>query len=232
MQLHQDFRHAALTAGPDALWDLTCDYLARFGFDGTFMAEQRGTAMRVHSNIDADWVRYADDEGVAHTDPFFKHCFHSHEMLRTGADHLYLYPDLTADEVAFIRAASEAGLLAGVSIPVRLPTEGGLAGWHILSSHGKEAVRAAWPGDLDQLRLSVLAVHHRLAGQMRPPVALSTRERDCLMWCAEGARNAAIADRLGISDSTVEFHLRNARRKLNARTREHAVALAIRQELL
>lgn len=56
---------------------------------------------------------------------------------------------------------------------------------------------------------------------------LSTRERECLLLLAQGLRTAQIADRLGIATVTVELYCRNARKKLAAKTREQAVALAI-----
>lgn len=232
--VHQEFRDAALGAKcADQIWDLTCAYLGQHGFDGAFLADQSGGTIHIRSNIDSAWVRDARDKGLTHADPFFAHCFASYDMLCTGRDHLHLYPNLTAAEVAFINAASEAGLRAGVSVPVRLACDGGIAGWHLLSSHGADAVRAVWGDDLSQLRISLLTVHHRLAARRdTAPRSLSTRERDCLMLCAQGARNIVIADKLCISESTVEFHLRNARRKLGARTREHAVAIALRKGLV
>ena len=56
---------------------------------------------------------------------------------------------------------------------------------------------------------------------------LTSRECDCLAFVASGLRIAEIAQRLGVSVVTIEFHLRNARQKLGAQTRDHAVALAL-----
>jgi DNA-binding CsgD family transcriptional regulator len=53
---------------------------------------------------------------------------------------------------------------------------------------------------------------------------LSPRERDCLAYVADGKRDSDIADLLGISDTTVRFHVDNARRKLGAANRPQAVA--------
>lgn len=53
---------------------------------------------------------------------------------------------------------------------------------------------------------------------------LSPRERDCLAYVADGKRDSDIADLLGISDTTVRFHVDNARRKLGAINRPQAVA--------
>lgn len=54
--------------------------------------------------------------------------------------------------------------------------------------------------------------------------ALSSRERDCLAFMADGRRDKEIADRLEITEATVRFHIDNARRKLGAKNRAHAVA--------
>ena len=61
---------------------------------------------------------------------------------------------------------------------------------------------------------------------------LTTRELECLSALAEGLTNEGIARRLQISIPTVAMHLTNARHKLNASTREQAVAVAIRNGLL
>lgn len=53
---------------------------------------------------------------------------------------------------------------------------------------------------------------------------LTTRERDCLAYAADGHTDHQIADLLGISEPTVRFHFNNARRKLGAVNRTQAVA--------
>ncbi|MCZ2105739.1 MAG: LuxR C-terminal-related transcriptional regulator [Burkholderiales bacterium] len=53
---------------------------------------------------------------------------------------------------------------------------------------------------------------------------LSNRERDCLAFMADGRRDKEIADLLDITEATVRFHIDNARTKLGARNRAHAVA--------
>lgn len=53
---------------------------------------------------------------------------------------------------------------------------------------------------------------------------LTPRERDCLAYMADGRRDRDIADLLVISETTVRFHIDNARRKLGARNRVEAMA--------
>jgi DNA-binding CsgD family transcriptional regulator len=57
-------------------------------------------------------------------------------------------------------------------------------------------------------------------------VALNEREADCLTWSARGKTSIEIAIILGLSKRTVDFHVENARRKLNAATRIEAVVKA------
>jgi DNA-binding CsgD family transcriptional regulator len=56
---------------------------------------------------------------------------------------------------------------------------------------------------------------------------LTDRERGILRLVAEGEPTRRIAGRLGISKETVETHIRSGMRKLGARTRTEAAAIAI-----
>jgi DNA-binding NarL/FixJ family response regulator len=60
----------------------------------------------------------------------------------------------------------------------------------------------------------------------------TARELEVLGLVRDGHRNKQIADRLGISETTVNFHIRNLVEKLGANDRAHAVAIAIRRGLL
>jgi DNA-binding NarL/FixJ family response regulator len=61
---------------------------------------------------------------------------------------------------------------------------------------------------------------------------LSPREREVLDLLADGLTGEEIASRLFLSAETVRTHVRNAMRKLDAKTRVHAVALALRGRAL
>ena len=66
---------------------------------------------------------------------------------------------------------------------------------------------------------------------VRSPVSCrrSPREREALLWLAHGLRTAEIAHCMSIEPVTVSLHhLQVARRKLRARTREQALAVALR----
>ena len=61
---------------------------------------------------------------------------------------------------------------------------------------------------------------------------LTQRELEVLRLLADGLANEAIGAELGISVETVRTHIRNAMAKLDADTRTHAVATALRQSLI
>lgn len=60
------------------------------------------------------------------------------------------------------------------------------------------------------------------------PPSLTRREREILGLLARGRKTSEVAAELVLSPMTVDTHVRNAMRKLGARTRGHALALALK----
>jgi DNA-binding NarL/FixJ family response regulator len=61
---------------------------------------------------------------------------------------------------------------------------------------------------------------------------LTSRELEVLALIRDGYKNKQIADRLSISENTVNFHIKNLVDKLGAKDRTNAVMIAIRRGLL
>jgi DNA-binding NarL/FixJ family response regulator len=90
------------------------------------------------------------------------------------------------------------------------------------------------PIDFDVLATIITA---RLAGVARSEiwpklVKLNDREIETLTWVARGKTSAEIAQILGLTKRTVDFHLDNARTKLGATTRTQAVVKAASGRLI
>ena len=61
---------------------------------------------------------------------------------------------------------------------------------------------------------------------------LTAREREILQLLADGMSNADVATKLFISQETVKSHVRHILAKLEADTRTHAVAIALRDAII
>jgi DNA-binding NarL/FixJ family response regulator len=61
---------------------------------------------------------------------------------------------------------------------------------------------------------------------------LTARELDVLRLVRDGFKNKEVAARLGISENTVNFHIKNLVGKLQANDRTHAVMIAVRRGML
>ncbi|UWR87829.1 helix-turn-helix transcriptional regulator [Phaeobacter inhibens] len=80
------------------------------------------------------------------------------------------------------------------------------------------------------LAVASFAAHSRmliLSGQGAQSSPLSKRQGEILQLLAAGFQLGAIADRLGIADTTVNFHLAQLKKKLNVKTKEQALAMAV-----
>jgi DNA-binding NarL/FixJ family response regulator len=91
--------------------------------------------------------------------------------------------------------------------------------------------------------LGVIRAVHSFRRHVPPEVAarlaehlgeddLTTRELEVLRLIRDGFRNKQIADQLSISETTVNFHIKNLVDKLGANDRTHAVTIALRRGLM
>jgi DNA-binding CsgD family transcriptional regulator len=63
-------------------------------------------------------------------------------------------------------------------------------------------------------------------------VRLSAREKEILLWAAEGKSDAVIAEIIGVTHATIRFHMNNIFKKLQANERTLATVKAIRLGLI
>jgi LuxR family quorum sensing-dependent transcriptional regulator len=127
------------------------------------------------------------------------------------------------------RVLDEAGTFGfrdGLAVPIHR-TDGSVAGVSIATR-----LYELSPRDERGLHLASLYLHAKVAslrvGAAAPPVPhLTPRERECLQWVAAGKTDWEISQILNISEQTAHGYVQNALRKLGARTRAQAVALAL-----
>jgi DNA-binding CsgD family transcriptional regulator len=141
-------------------------------------------------------------------------------------------PSLKHDQRLIFEEARAAGLINGISVP--LHSAFGRVAVLSFASRTADTVPEATLG-----RLNALASQFHLAftditrgGMPSIPVQLTDREKDCLLWTAWGKSSWDIGMILNINENTVNFHLRNAMRKLDTANRTHTIAKAIRLNLI
>lgn len=93
------------------------------------------------------------------------------------------------------------------------------------------------PQELALLSLLAPMIHRaarltHLGRGNRAAELLSPRERECIAWSSLGKSSWEIGEILGIAKQTVDVHLKSAIQKLNAGSRAHAVAEALRLGLI
>jgi LuxR family quorum sensing-dependent transcriptional regulator len=133
----------------------------------------------------------------------------------------------TQKQIAFHNWVRELGVIDGYAVPIHLP--GGDVGLcvsvatHIIDDSEERLA----------LHLASLYAHHRCqalgglteASSVKAP--LSPRELECLKWALDGKSDTDIGKILGISHTTVHFHVERVKKKLGVRTRTQAAAMVM-----
>ncbi|MEE2952751.1 MAG: LuxR C-terminal-related transcriptional regulator [Pseudomonadota bacterium] len=217
---------------PASVWKAGVRYFRRFGIDGVYFLDlssiERPKALWSHPSIE----RHSHSVGLTRRPDPLQQCFKTLRPCPTGADFAKDHSELSEGERALIEAfGEESGLKTGSSITVKRHPLGRGCGFNILSSLGREGFLKTFERHRTDLVMGAQLIASGLKPEeVRQPddaSRLTSRECDCLAFVASGLRIAEIAQRLGVSVVTIEFHLRNARQKLGAQTRDHAVALAL-----
>lgn len=140
------------------------------------------------------------------------------------------FPDSETD-TTHMRMMHELSDIRSVAIfPAPMPGRTGSSGVSICSSERLGRFQGFFNDHLTELQMAAMATHYRMQA-MGEPVAnrphLSPREIETLEWFASGLRTAEVAWRMNISERMVNEHVKQARKKLDAKTREQAIARAI-----
>lgn len=123
--------------------------------------------------------------------------------------------------------ATDWGIRDGLAIPVH-----GVGADFAMVNIATEATDLREFGQSTISLLQVAALnYHALMDQMTTPavpeVQLTGREREVLVWSAQGKSAWDISQILSISEHTVVYHIEKAKAKLGASTRQYAVVKAI-----
>jgi len=143
---------------------------------------------------------------------------HPDDMARVKQEFRFAHDTRTAFGIAFrlARADGDYSNVWGIGLP-KFGDNGEFEGFYgavcLIEEHQSELAR--------QLENSVISKR-----------ILTEREREILHLISYGNTSETVASMLGITTRTVDTHIGNAGAKLGAFNRVHAVAIALRQDLL
>lgn len=216
------------------VWNAAVSCLPQLGLSKVvFMDLSTRNGNLILSNACENWLTGYREDVRAGLDPFAGHCLTTLASQLTGIGHLERHRHLSKGALTQIAAGSSAlDINTGLSVTILVGADGAGVGVNLMTDHNvtefaqlraeHESEWRAWS-------------HLLFAGLNRTSIGetdLTARERDCLAYVADGLRTTEVAYRIGISEGTVELHLRRARKRLGAATRDQAVAIAIRKRLI
>jgi DNA-binding CsgD family transcriptional regulator len=146
----------------------------------------------------------------------------------------FLKPYRKAERHVF-HEAGEYRILEGYAIPTAGPE--GDSGIFSVNMTQRNQIHDLVRDETARLQLFAAQFHDaavRLGQKQgaRTNADLSKREKEVLSWTSNGLSSEAVAGRIGLTASAVNYHLGNAARKLGAANKIQAVALSIRYGLI
>lgn len=186
----------------------------------------------LRGNIPVQWLEIYARHQLIRIDPTVSHCvMHSTPLLWRPA--LFVS---TAQKNLCEEAAS-FGLRSGITLPFH--GVNGELGMLCLAKNTRPSTRSLSEILRQSPALALMRDFAFEAGlQFQKPALpqqaplLTQREIECLKWCATGKSSWEIAQILGCSERTINFHFGNLRRKFHCTTRSQVVVKAIHYGLL
>lgn len=175
-----------------------------------------------------EWVKRYFEQHHFDADPVMAYC--TQHVVPTCWSDLSLEPGSQAERM--MQEAAEFGLRDGVTMPLHSP-QGELGILSLAVDAPPAQARITCQNAMGHVQMLAAYLHEavrRVSGLLHNgDPSLTPREIECLRWAADGKTSGEIAQLLGLSESTANFHLNNAMRKLDAINRQQAVAKATLQ---
>ena len=186
---------------------------------------------RLLSELPHEFREMYQHGGLVGQDPFLLFCCGTLSPKKVTTENLSGYAGASREHQAFLDFTADSGAKNGLGVPVRTVGSEPFGGWLFTSHETARSFNLLEAEYATETHLAGVLAYERIiaigAPVQAPWPGLSRRERECLRWLGAGLRTAAIAEKLGISPSAVNLYISNAKRKMQAKTREHAIALAI-----
>ncbi|MBR0852102.1 autoinducer binding domain-containing protein [Bradyrhizobium diazoefficiens] len=206
---------------------------ARFGFEHIIVTglpnpDQRFSQMVLAKRWPVEWFKLYTEKNYDRVDPVVRKCRQSvnpFEWSEAPYD-----SELEPGAAEVMRRAADFRMSRGFVVPIHGLTgyEAGvsLGGVHLdLNARSKPALHLMAMYGFERIRRLLQPEPHSSA-------RLTPREREAIAWASQGKSAWEIGEILNITQRTAEEHLATAARKLGAVNRTHAVAIAIRLNII
>ncbi|WP_083660019.1 helix-turn-helix transcriptional regulator [Acuticoccus yangtzensis] len=222
-------------AAPSSRWERGVEVFGELGFGyitaGIALSsrlDQPTFASSAPSALVSDYV----DQGIHAVDPFMSVCIAGSEPDRMDIAEALLHRDNVGRH-----AVARLFHAYGIKNAQLFPTYSGMkTGGIVLMTDDPEA--RLWLEDAEvkaRIKVAVAMFTSMFEPLLSDPVArtvsfvarLTDREAEAMKWLAEGLHTAQIAERMGVTPVTVSKHFAQARRRMGAKTREQALAMAL-----
>lgn len=224
----------------EALWDLHCRHMARFGFDRLlygFTRFRTPTSLGdpndfiILSNMDSTYVQRFVNDGLYLQAPMVRWAIDNDGAASWSVLQMMKDSGTVTDAERRIIAFNEKhGVTAGFSISFRSLSDRNKGAVALIAERDKTQaeVDAMWEtsGELIQLMNNIVHLKILTLPYTPPNQALTKRQREALEWVGGGKTMQDIATIMGLTPATVEKHLRLARLALNVDTTAQAVLKA------
>jgi DNA-binding CsgD family transcriptional regulator len=238
MRVSEFIEQANRTVSKEELFRLLADTANEMGFDRLAYGVLRNNlsqplpehhAPAVALNYPDDWVDHYFAHGFQTIDPIVRYT----PVMSTPYPWAQLNRrfDLDKDENRVMNEAREAGLRTGVSVPLHGPWGAVNVVSFVSSSDNIDCTSRLGHLHAIAAQFSVAYTSEAREGSVLIP-HLSEREKECLRWSAQGKSSWDTGVILGISEFTVNFHIKKAMQKLETNNRIVAVVKAIRFGLI
>jgi len=173
------------------------------------------------------WGRRYGEAGYAAIDPVLNTC--SRSIIPLVWHRQPAPPDRAT--ALFMDDARQHGLGTGMTCSI-IGSRGELAFLSLTTANDRQRERRTVERHVSQGCMLMSYVHEGLRRLNAPPapfpaIRLTAREREVLTWVSIGKTSWEIARILAVAERTVIFHVDNAMKKLDTRTRSQAVARAV-----
>lgn len=222
----------------DRLAEILADATKEYGFDQFAMghhvdlARPPRDAIRL-TNYDSCWIEQSLAEGYYLKDPV--HAASARRVCGFRWDEMSRFFKMSADQALILDRAKSSGLGAGFTVPVYLPGE--YSGTCSFAARDYEKVRSDASALLSFIAKMAFEAARRIKqaidGRGSDPVpSLTPRQRQSLVFVAQGKSDGEIASIMGISPGTAHDHVEGARRAYGNAQRPHLVIRALFDNLI